>query len=165
MKTRNVLFACVLCSLVPAGASALMREVPLEATATEAAAIVEGTVIDRISAWTDDGATIVTDAVVRVDGTLKGSEAPGTLVTVRAEGGEVGDTGIWVEHQPVLRRRERVVLFLRPAPSPASVRRVLHLEQGTFRIEDGRAIDYRGRAADLGVFKARVRSLVSHGPR
>lgn len=127
--------------LLPAVACALMVEVPLPQIAARAADIVGADVVARQSRWTPDHFTIETEVTLRVTHTLKGGLSAGELVTVVVEGGEVGDRGIWVEHQPRFHDSERVIVCLRPG---AGARTVQHVEQGKFTVVGDQVLNFKG---------------------
>jgi hypothetical protein len=153
------LFLLVTCG----SATALMVEVPFHQVAQGAEAIVQGTVIDRQSRWTEDGHTIVTDVLIRVNEALKGDLSAGDYVTVLIEGGEVGDVGIWVEHQPRFLEREEVFVFLQRTGDGAC--QVQQLEQGKFTSVADQVMNYKGEVKSRQEFLAAVRSVLPHRER
>lgn len=148
--------ALVMALLLPAAASALMVEVPLPQLLARAADIVSADVVARQSRWTPDGSTIETEVTLRLTGSLKGDLRAGELVTVVVEGGEVGDRGIRVEHQPVFRDGESVVVCLRPG---AGARAVQHLEQGKFTLVGDQIVNFRGELRARRDFAAAVSAV------
>jgi len=145
-------------------ASALMRVVPFDDLAADAADVVEGTVLSTTGVWAADHSTIYTDVVVRVDDPIAGALKRNQEIRIRVEGGVVGDTRIWVEHQPVFRPAEHAVLFLRAAAGSAP-RSVLHLEQGKFTIQRGRIVNFRGEGQAQAAFRSRVLALHPAPPK
>jgi hypothetical protein len=138
-------------------ASALMREVPLHDLVGGSAAIVRAEVTGVESHWTADHTTIVSDVTLRVAESWAGGLAPGSRLALEVEGGEVGDIGIFVEHQPRFHAGERVVLFLRSDPSARL--RVNALEQGKFSVVDDQVISFRQQVMPLRSLQAMVNSL------
>lgn len=145
--------------LLAGPAAALMLEVPLDRLATESDAIVHARVTDLRSRWTDDHATIVTDVTFTVVEGWAGAYRAGDRLELTIEGGEVGNEGIRVEHQPRFRPEEEDLLFLK-ATTDARVR-VLALEQGRFTLDEDVALDFRGRTLPLATLKATVSGLRS----
>jgi len=143
-------------------AQAAMVEVPLKATAAQATEIVQGEVISQSSDWNPGYQTILTDVVVRVDESIKGSLSAGQTITIRIEGGEVGETGIWVEHQPRFLDTEKVLLFL--TSEQDGVRAVQSLEQGKFTVFEETAYDYQGRRNSLPELKSTIRFMAEQAP-
>jgi hypothetical protein len=141
---------------------AAMVEVPLKATTTQATEIVQGEVISQSSDWNPGYQTILTDVVVRVDESIKGSLSVGQTITIRIEGGEVGETGIWVEHQPRFRDAEEVLLFLRYDEEGHHA--VQSLEQGMFTVFEEAAYDYQGRRNSLPELKSTIRFMAEQAP-
>jgi len=140
--------------LLAASAQAAMIEVPLKTTTVQAVEIVQGEVVSQSSDWDFGYRTIYTDVVVRVDESLKGDLQTGQTVTLRVEGGEVGEIGIRVEHQPRFLDQEKVLLFL--SDGPEGKRAVQSLEQGKFTLFDQQAYDYRGRRLELPALKTTI---------
>jgi hypothetical protein len=156
LHLRILLFLLLLAAVAPTSWAAMVA-VPLQTTTAQATAIVQGKVISQASAWGRDHRTILTDVVVRVDESFKGSLAAGQTITIRVEGGEVGETGIWVEHQPRFRDSENVLLFL--TSEQTGVRTVQSLEQGKYTVFDEIIYDYRGRRKSLPELKSTIRSM------
>jgi hypothetical protein len=163
MKRHHILLLMVAAAALATTAQAVMVEMPLAQVADRAALIVQGSVIGQTSRWTDDGRTIMTDVTLRVSDVLKGRAEQDGLLTFQVEGGEVGDMGIWVEHQPRFVSDQEVLLFLRPAQGSGLA--VQNAEQGRYCIYQSRAFDYRGRVQDLSRLKADIRLMVDDGGR
>lgn len=145
---------------LPPAAQALMIEVPLKATTTQAAEIVQGEVVSQTSDWDFGYRTIYTDVVIRVDETIKGDLPAGSTVTVRVEGGETEGIGMRVEHQPRFRTAEKVLLFLKDADTAPGVRTVQSLEQGKYTLFGESAWDYAGRRTPLAKLKTDLRYMI-----
>ncbi len=163
MRRRHLLPVLLGAAVLAVDAGAAMVEVPLEVVAGRASVIVQGKVTGQRSRWTEDGGTIVTDVTVRVSEALKGGAGAGDEVTFQVEGGEVGEVGIWVEHQPRFLPDQEVLLFLRPAEGGALA--VQCAEQGRYTVFASRAYDYRGRLRELPRLKADVRLMVERDGR
>jgi hypothetical protein len=83
---------------------------------------VVGTVIDVDSTFatsTFGDQLIVTNAVIRIEETIKGPRAESLTVTL--EGGSVGDLTLRVSDMPSLGRGDRAVFFLDEGPAGAHV--------------------------------------------
>ncbi|MFH1843308.1 MAG: hypothetical protein ABIF77_08865 [bacterium] len=158
MSPRRILPLLLIVVVLAGGAKAAMIELPLEAVAIKAVDIVQGEVIAQTSDWAYGNRTIVTDVTIRVDEAFKGGLFSGDVVTVRVEGGEVDDVGIWVEHQPRFLDSERVVLFL--TPDRLGIRTIQSLEQGKYTVFADQTYDYCGRRLPLQELKNRVRLQV-----
>lgn len=103
----------------------------------EARAIVVGRVVALESRWTDGRHGIETLVTVEVEQSLKGD--PGTSVTLRTPGGQMGPYLSIMPGAPRFNEGDEVVLFL-TGDGPA-LPHVLGLAQGVFRI----AVDAAGR--------------------
>jgi hypothetical protein len=99
--------------------------------------VIVGQVAQASSAWTPDGATIVTRSAVTVGAQWKGDTGASSIV-VRTPGGQVGEQVIEVAGSPVLRQGDSVLLFLERNEDGSYG--VISLAQGSFRVsaaEDG----------------------------
>ena len=111
MRTLYALL-CVSAFALPALASS-GASTDVNARARGAKKIVVATVTDvqsrfDVSPFGDE--LIVSDLLVRVDDTLKGTAVPS--LTVAVEGGTVGELTLNVSDMPALKRGERAVFFL-----------------------------------------------------
>jgi len=70
-----------------------------------------------VSAWGDH--LIVSDVMLQVEETLKGTPSATTFVTI--EGGSVGNLTLDVSDMPSMKKDERAVLFLRQTPAGGHV--------------------------------------------
>lgn len=138
-------------------ASGLMLEVPLDRLAAGSDAVVRAKVMEMESRWTDDRTTIVTDVTFSIVESWAGDLVIGSKLVLQVEGGEVGDLGVRVEHQPVFRPGEETVLFLKATPSARY--RVNALEQGKFMVLGDQVTGFRGESLSLVTLRATVRSL------
>jgi hypothetical protein len=157
--TRTIM-SLLLALVFASASSALMLVEPIESIAESAEIVLEGTVKERHSFWNDSGTTILTDVLIESSAVWKGDVPSGGYVVVRVEGGEVGDVGIWVEHQPRFSDKEQVLLFL-DANSDDRFRTVHQFEQGKFRVIDGEAIDFRGHKYAASALRSEVNKFKS----
>lgn len=121
----------LLLTLIAGGAAVASTAVPLDTPALVAAAtdVVDGNVVSSTSVWTGDHRRIVTQVVVEVRDTWKGTAAG--RITVVQPGGERDGIGQRVSGVAPLSSGERVVLFLeRSGP----YHRVVGLAQGVYRV-------------------------------
>jgi len=99
--------------------------------------VIVGQVEQVSSAWTPDGATIVTRSSVAVGAQWKGDTGSSAIV-VRTPGGQVGEQVIDVAGSPALHQGDSVLLFLERNEDGSYG--VISLAQGSFRVsaaEDG----------------------------
>lgn len=92
-------------------------------------AVVRGTVKSVDARWTKDGARIMTDAVIEVRETWKGTHRE--TVTVMQQGGVIGEVGQVVHGTIPFRRGDEVVLFLEPRGERFMLTGMM---QGVFRV-------------------------------
>jgi hypothetical protein len=74
--------------------------------------ILTGKVTGQTSSWNEDNTRIYTEATIRVEEYLKGTNG-GNSVVVRYLGGEVGNVGETYSHVPTFEDNEQVILFLK----------------------------------------------------
>jgi len=133
----GVWIACALSALSigVAGRASVVERLDVEQLTDLADRIVIGQILTSESHFVDDDRTIVTDAVLEVESTLKGDRA--TTLVVRTSGGVVGDIGQRVAGSARLLPGQRVVLFLeqRGAAAPGQpLCRTIGLAQGAYHI-------------------------------
>jgi hypothetical protein len=120
-----------------------VSERSLRDLAVESPSIVHGKVVSTSSRWTEDQALIVTDVVIEVSDTLKGSSTGRIVVT--QPGGRVGKLRVDVAGANAFRPGEETVLFLQPSGDGTAI--VTGLFQGRF----GVVPDARGRRMVQGL--------------
>ena len=152
---RAILVLAMLALAAPA--LALMVEVPLEKLASSSDAVVRAKVTGLESRWTDDHATIVTDVTLAIVESWTGDLVAGSRLVLQVEGGEVGDIGVRVEHQPVFSPGEETVLFLRATPGARY--RINALEQGKYTVMGDHVVGFKQQSFPLATLRAPVRSL------
>ena len=146
----SLLALALIAPAVPA--EALMIKAPPAALAKRADSVVRGRVVAVQSAWNEGHTTILTRVTVAVDEVWKGAVPLGQALALTLPGGEVGDTGIWVEDTPVFTPAEDVVLFLeRDADGNAQV---VAKAQGKFAIFGEWIVGCDQRPARLADFRA-----------
>jgi len=161
-----VCLAAVLAAL-PAGATTLLRRVPLELAAAEAVRIVHATVVDVHSDRDEWGApaTWVTLDVAR---TLKGAVPRHLTIKQFGTAAPLGDGSLTrIPGLPRYAVGEELVLFLR-GDSARGFTSPVGLGQGVYRVvrRGGRRTvrgDLSGKEEDLGTFLARVERLAGQG--
>ncbi|MEM3647497.1 MAG: hypothetical protein QW334_05060, partial [Thermofilum sp.] len=87
------------------------------------------------------GETIYTDVEIAVSECLAG-EAPSTIY-VRTQGGQIGDIGLWVSHEPRFSLGEEVVLFLAHNIDSPGYYRVCGGFRGKLTVIDGLVAELR----------------------
>jgi len=154
-------------TVVPAPATTLVRRLPLEQVAAEAARVVHATVIDVHSDRDEWGApaTWITFDVAR---TLKGSVARQLTIKQFGTAAPLDDGSLArIPGLPRYTVGEEVVLFLR-GDSARGFTSPVGLGQGVYRVVHRgarRAVqsDLAGKEEDLGTFLARVERLTGQG--
>jgi hypothetical protein len=115
---RAGLTVLVVCLTVTGVSASIGPPVPIETRARGAASVVIASVVDvqsRFDVNEFGDRLIVSDVMLQVEETLKGSRSASVSVTV--EGGTIGDISLAVSDMPTLRRGERAVFFLEQASS------------------------------------------------
>ncbi|KJU86465.1 hypothetical protein MBAV_001341, partial [Candidatus Magnetobacterium bavaricum] len=97
---------------------AVMIGLTNEELTKQSSVVVVGSVVDMRAYWNTERTTIYTGVTIDVREVVRGEGAPRTL-TVRYEGGEVGDIGLRVSDTPQFEKGEDVLLFLRPIENVA----------------------------------------------
>jgi len=145
-------------TVVPTPATTLVRRLPLEQVAAEAARVVHATVIDVHSDRDEWGAPA----------TLKGSVARQLTIKQFGTAAPLGDGSLArIPGLPRYTVGEEVVLFLR-GDSARGFTSPVGLGQGVYRVVHRgarRAVqsDLAGKEEDLGTFLARVERLTGQG--
>lgn len=114
---------------------AVMSGLTTEELVSEADLVVDGTVEQVVSRWSQDGRVIVSSATVAVIETVRGKTAK-RYVTVEYPGGEIGDVGMKVSDMQPFNTGESVLLFLRVlrTSSEGEVHRLVGKAQGKYVI-------------------------------
>jgi hypothetical protein len=140
----------VLAAAVPAGA--LMLKASPTDLALRAENIVRGRVVSTRAAWNSGQTMIYTRVVIDVDTTWKGAKRADDTVALSIPGGEVGETGIWVEDMPQFMPGEDVVVFLES--DGAGGERVCAQVQGKFAVLDDVVVGADAVPVKLDDFRA-----------
>jgi len=138
---RSLLPIYALALAVAIAQATVVVEMGLDEMIKEAELIVEGTVVDVQSRYSGDQRTIYT-YVTLTDLRVVHGQSDGSTLTLRLEGGQVGDQRITVVGMPSFVRGEREFLFIRGngrAISPA-----VGFFQGRFRVINGQIHDDAG---------------------
>ena len=114
MRLRLALFSALLLPalLAPAARASVVMPLGLDSLIDGSDRIALGRVESQVSRWTTDHSAIYTDVTVRVLQPLKGEVVAGGTVTVRREGGVVGNIGMKVSGAARFAEGEEVLVFL-----------------------------------------------------
>lgn len=96
--------------------------------------VIRGKVVSQQSQWDDPHQTIFTEVIIEISDVVIGSLEKARSVSVLIPGGEVGDTGLFVEHAPGFADGEDVVLFLTEVQDAYVV---TSWEMGKFSVQGG----------------------------
>lgn len=107
---KPILLAMLFAAAVAQATTLLALDVPSLTKASSA--VVRATVRSNATRWTNDGGRIMTDTVLEVTESWKGT--PGKYITVMQPGGVIGDIGQIVHGTVKFTPGEDVVLFLEP---------------------------------------------------
>ena len=124
-----------LLSLAPLANATIIVPMSIEEMVVEAAAIVQGKVLARQSAWDAQHRRIYTFTEIQVVDRMFG-QMPERIV-VRTLGGAVGEVGMRVSGTPEFADGEDVVLFLRADPLERQHFQVIGMSQGKYRLQPG----------------------------
>lgn len=98
----------------PTAQAAVLMSLDLPALVEQSDVVVIANAVKQSSRYVDK--LIVTDVTLKVIAGLKGTAAPGELLTVTHLGGAVGDVGLRVPGAATFRLGQSAVVFLRRAP-------------------------------------------------
>ena len=84
----------------------------VESMSKNADLIITGKVVEQNSSWNENNTRIYTQATIRVEEYIKGSNNSGSII-VSYPGGEVGDVGEMYSHMPRFENNEDVLVFLK----------------------------------------------------
>ncbi len=135
---RSVMLTLGLLLLGVLPAAAVTVPQSIESMTKESSDIVRGTVVSQQSQWNADHDYIYTTVKVRVAEAVKGSLAADRVIEIFTPGGQVGDTGLFVEHAAAFTQGEEVVLFL---GRHDTLYEVTAWEQGKVTVENGVAVE------------------------
>ena len=135
-KLLRILSATILVSVFVFAATVLPATVPqtTEQLVGNSSDVVRGNVLSQKSQWDSSHQLIYTEIIVEVSDVIIGSIEKGRSISIFVPGGEVGDTGLAVEHTPQFDDGEDVVLFLTEVQGMYGV---TSWEMGKFSIQDG----------------------------
>ncbi len=129
MKRWSVVCLVALLAALPATASTFLAMSRAELV-RDAAAIVQGKVLEVHSFWDAEGRVIVSEAVIEVEEAVLGD--PGSQVRVKTWGGTVDGYTVEAHGFPRFGANERVLLFLEREQD--GVAKVAGYQQGHFRL-------------------------------
>jgi len=139
MRTaRSAVLALGLMFFGVLSAAAVTIPQSIESMTKESSDVVRGVVLSQQSQWNADHDYIYTTVKIRVAEAVKGSLAADREIEIFTPGGQVGDTGLFVEHAAVFTDGEEVVLFLGRS---ATFYEVTAWEQGKVTVENGTAVE------------------------
>jgi len=108
----NLFFAIVIVISFYSTSFAQLTSSGVENMSKNADLILTGNVVEQNSSWNENNTRIYTQATIRVEEYLKGSNNSG-LVIISYLGGEVGDVGEMYSHMPRFENNEEVLVFLK----------------------------------------------------
>lgn len=118
------------CKTLPCQAA--LKQMPLEELVSQSDTILVGTIANLQSSW-NKGETIITEASINPETFLKHPQVKKEII-VRVFGGEVGEIGLAVSTEPVLKKGERALLFLKKAGDKDNVYRPVNGHQGKYTL-------------------------------
>lgn len=155
---RTVVWSVALLTAAALSAHALTLLVITEARIVqESERVVAGTVLTAQAQWLDpdgDGVqSIYTVATFRVDQSIKGPDQPGTLLTLHAFGGTIGNRTMTAPGVPLFQKDERLLLCLTKEVSTAKYSAIVGAIQGRWVIRtDASGVDLAHRDFEHAAF-------------
>lgn len=136
-KKPNLLAFCTLALLLcsfTGSAFAVKIEQTTEQLVNNSSDVIRGKVVSTEAQWDDAHTVIFTEVSITVDELVLGSIEKGRTISVYVPGGQVGDTGLKVEHAAEFQAGEDVVVFLTPLKG---IYGVTSWEMGKFTVQNG----------------------------
>ena len=112
VRIMNLFFAIVIVISFYSTSFAQLTSSGVENMSKNADLILTGNDVEQNSSWNENNTRIYTQATIRVEEYIKGSNNSG-LVIVSYLGGEVGDVGEMYSHMPRFENNEEVLVFLK----------------------------------------------------
>lgn len=122
----------VIAMIASSGRASVVAALSLDELVGQSDVIAMGS-IESLTVSRDARDRIVTDAVLRVERSWKGSSAPGSTVTVRRLGGTIDGISMQVAGEPALQKGGRILLFGRRSTQGSHLRPV-GMAQGVLRV-------------------------------
>ena len=156
MRFRKSILIGIMAMAAALPAFGMIIEIPLDRMISEAELIVKGRVLDMQSRWSDGPTNIiVTDVAFAVDEVLMGSDLEG-VIELQVVGGEVGEIGMRVEHQPRFAIQEEAVIFLEMSPDKSRWFRILNDEQGKYSVVGSTVFNFKRDALPMNEFREAI---------
>ena len=108
----NLFYAMVIVFSFYSTSFAQLTSSDVESMSKNADLIITGKVVEQNSSWNENNTRIYTQATIRVEEYIKGSNNSGSII-VSYPGGEVGDVGEMYSHMPRFENNEDVLVFLK----------------------------------------------------
>ncbi|KAF0246431.1 MAG: hypothetical protein FD180_695 [Planctomycetota bacterium] len=150
MKRTIVWSAAILVSAALSAGALTLLVISEARIVQESERVVLGTVLTAQAQWLDpdgDGVqSIYTVATFRVDQNIKGPDQPGTLLTLHAFGGTIGNRTMTAPGVPLFQKDERLVLCLTKEIATAKFSAVVGAVQGRWVVRtDSNGVDQAQR--------------------
>jgi hypothetical protein len=112
VRIMNLFFAIVIVISFYSTSFAQLTSSGVENMSKNADLIITGKVVEQNSSWNENNTRIYTQATIRVEEYIKGSNNSGSII-VSYPGGEVGEVGELYSHMPRFENNEDVLVFLK----------------------------------------------------
>lgn len=145
LRAYGALFAFWLLLTGYRGSAAVSQPSDLCALSAASSAIVQGRVEDIVSGWVDPVVKLIeSEVVVRVSDDVQGGITPGSQLTLRVRGGQMGDLAMVTSEEASFTEGEDVLLFV---TATEHGRVVTAGSQGKFQLVDGVAVQQSSQRA------------------
>ena len=145
VKNYKVVFLAIIITLIlPQISNGLIIELSLPNLVKTSDLIVRGYVVKTEShlgslSWDPNSRIILTKTTLQISESYKGISTKDEI-TIETEGGEIGETGLFVEDMPKFTPNEEVIVFL-GAQDSKGIRRVINLYNGKYTLSEGKILE------------------------
>ena len=160
VRIMNLFFAIVIVISFYSTSFAQLTSSGVENMSKNADLILTGNVVEQNSSWNENNTRIYTQATIRVEEYLKGSNNSG-LVIVSYLGGEVGDVGEIYSHMPRFENNEEVLVFLKKDDKSTNYK-VFNGEEGKINVvtEPKTGEKVTTSNVQINMLKAQIKSYI-----
>jgi hypothetical protein len=156
----NLFYAVVIVFSFYSTSFAQLTSSDVESMSKNADLIITGKVVEQNSSWNENNTRIYTQATIRVEEYIKGSNNSGSII-VSYPGGEVGDVGEMYSHMPRFENNEDVLVFLKKDDKSTNFK-VFNGEEGKINVLTDPKTGEKITASNVQIntLKAQIKSYI-----
>jgi hypothetical protein len=161
VRIMNLFFAIVIVISFYSTSFAQLTSSGVENMSKNADLIITGKVVEQNSSWNENNTRIYTQATIRVEEYIKGSNNSGSII-VSYPGGEVGDVGEMYSHMPRFENNEDVLVFLKKDDKNTNYK-VVNGEEGKINVLTDPKTGEKITASNVQIntLKAQIKSYIN----